>query len=524
MNDLCRMPFARLLLPMVVGILLQRYFPYEISLSLFLLPLFFIVLHWLLKKRYSYESRFLFGVGLYLFLMGIAYQRSAWQDRQLLTDDSIVHDHVLVKLIDLPVEKERTMRLLVRMASDSLHTGVKWQIHVKKDSISCRLQEGDWICFHSSMMKRREGANSSFDYDSYLRSKGISGSFYLASNSWMFVGHSHIFSFYRWSHSIQKKLVDVFRNQGIGGDELGVLSALSIGDKTLLDRDLKNSYSSTGASHILAVSGLHVGVVFWVFTQLLSQLFRAERFRKVRVVFSLVALWTYTFVTGLSPSVIRASIMLSMISLASLLNRRAMVYNTVFASAFMMLLYSPNYLFDVGFQLSYVAVLSILVFQKPIYQAFVFRSKICDKAWSLLSVSFAAQLGTMPLTLYYFHQISNVFWLSGFIVIPLSTVIIYLSVFLWTIHWIPYLSKGTAFLLEKSVMCMNFSIEKLESFHGIVCSNVRFEWVDLMLVGMMLGLLAMYVHKKSFSRVASFLIVVFVYSVYQAISQIFFVT
>ncbi len=308
--------------------------------------------------------------------------------------------------------------------------------------------------------------------------------------------------------------MDVFRNQGIDGDELGVLSALSVGDKTLLDKDLKNSYSSTGASHILAVSGLHVGVVFWVFTQLLSQIFRGERF----------ALWSYTFVTGLSPSVIRASIMLSMVSLASLLNRRAMVYNTVFASAFMMLLYSPNYLFDVGFQLSYVAVLSILVFQKPIYQAFVFRSKICDKAWSLLSVSFAAQLGTMPLTLYYFHQISNVFWLSGFIVIPLSTVIIYLSVFLWTIHWIPYLSKGTAFLVEKSVRCMNFSIEKMESFHGIVCSNVRFEWVDLMLVGMMLGLLAMYVHKKSFSRVASFLIVVFVYSVYQAISQIFFVT
>ncbi len=521
MKDLCRMPFARLLLPLVVGILLQKYLPYEMPLSLFLLPLFFIALHWLLKKRYSYESRFLFGVSLYLSLMGIAYQRSVWQGQQLLTDDSIVQDHVLVKLIDLPVEKERSMRLLVRMASDSLHTGVKWQIHVKKDSMSCRLQEGDWISFHSSMMKRRERENSSFDYDSYLRSKGISGSFYLASNSWMFVGHSHTFSFYRWSHSIQKKLVDVFRNQGIGGNELGVLSALSIGDKTLLDKGLKSSYSSTGASHILAVSGLHVGVVFWVFTQLLSQIFRGERFRKMRVVFSLTALWVYTFVTGLSPSVIRASIMLSMVSVASLLNRRAMVYNTVFASAFMMLLYSPNYLFDVGFQLSYVAVLSILVFQKPIYQALVFRSKICDKAWSLLSVSFAAQLGTMPLTLYYFHQISNVFWLSGFIVIPLSAVIIYLSIFLWTIHWVPYLSTLTAFFVEKSVRCMNFSIAKMESFQGIVCSNVRFEMLDLVLVGILLSLLAMYVQKKTFLRVFSFLIVVFVYSVYQSIYKFF---
>ena len=342
MNDFCRMPFARLLLPLVVGILLQRYFPYEISLSLFLLPLLFIALHGLLKKRYSYESRFLFGMSLYLFLMGIAYQRSAWQERQLITDDSIVQDHVLVKLIDLPVEKEKSMRLLVRMASDSLHSGVKWQIHVKKDSMSCRLQEGDWICFPSSVMKRRGRETSSFDYDSYLRSKGISGSFYLTSNSWMFVGHSCSFSFYRWSHSIQKKLVDVFRNQGIGGDELGVLSALSIGDKTLLDKGLKSSYSSTGASHILAVSGLHVGVVFWVFTQLLSQIFRGERFRKMRVVFSLTALWTYTFVTGLSPSVIRASIMLSMVSVASLLNRRAMVYNTVFASAFMMCCIPPT--------------------------------------------------------------------------------------------------------------------------------------------------------------------------------------
>lgn len=521
MNDFCRMPFARLLLPLVVGILLQRYFPYEISLSLFLLPLLFIALHGLLKKRYSYESRFLFGMSLYLFLMGIAYQRSAWQERQLITDDSIVQDHVLVKLIDLPVEKEKSMRLLVRMASDSLHNGVKWQIHVKKDSMSSCLQEGDWICFHSSMIRRRDGESSSFDYESFLRNKGISGSFYLPTGSWTFVDHSHAFSFYRWSHSIQKKLVDVFRNQGIGGDELGVLSALSIGDKTLLDKDLKNSYSSTGASHILAVSGLHVGVVFWVFTQLLSQVFRGEKRRKMRVVLSLSALWVYTFVTGLSPSVIRASIMLSMVSVASLLNRRAMVYNTVFASAFMMLLYSPSYLFDVGFQLSYVAVLSILVFQKPIYQAFVFRSKIWDKAWPLLSVSFAAQLGTMPLTLYYFHQISNVFWLSGFIVIPLSAVIIYLSIFLWTIHWVPYVSTLTAFFVEKSVRCMNFSIAKMESFQGIVCSNVRFEILDLVLVGMLLSLLAMYVQKKTFLRIFSFLIVVFVYSVYQSIYKFF---
>lgn len=523
MKDLSKMPFTRLLLPVVLGILLKKRIPCDWTIAFLPLSVLFFLLHIIYNQRKSYATRFLFGLFVFSFFIWLIGERIKKEEKELMPLSELPTE-ILAKIEDVPIERTKSIKLLARMMPDSSHSNVKWQIYLQKDSSSLLLQEGDWIVVKTDTARKIQQDNTDFNYEAYLKNRGVSGSFYVPSGKWYFVDHSTSFSLYRLSHSIQKHLVDIFRNKGIEGEELGVLSALSIGDKTMLSGDLKNSYSVTGASHILAVSGLHVGVVFLVFTKILSQIFRKDSWVKWRVVLSLLALWLFTFVTGLSPSVIRASIMLTFASVASLVNRKPMTFNIVFASAFFMLVYSPKYLFNVGFQLSYTAVMAILIFQKPLYESFVFHTKLQEKIWSLLSVSFAAQLGTIPLTLYYFHQTSNLFWLSGFIVIPLSAVVIYLSIFLWCVSAVPYLGDLVSFLLEKVVKCMNVSIVYIENFRGVVSPTIVFEMTDLVFFALLMVLLAFYVKKKSFFRIISFLFVMFVYSIYQVINKIFFVT
>lgn len=523
-------PFFRLAIFLIVGILLGKYCVGLQSVTLLVGALFCMVAYLVLyrKSRYAYQWVFGLGVGLLLTYMGL--ERMRWQESQLVESFQRwmvqeQREEIAVQIVDVPLEKTKSVQLLVRMLPDSLHQEVNLQLYVKKDSASLLLKEGDWIALNRKALKdRKKESLNGFDFDAYLRGRGISGSFYIPEYRWRFLSETSEFSIIRLSHSIQKYLVNVFRENRIEGKELGVLAALTIGDKTLLDKDLRKSYSTTGASHILAVSGLHVGVIFLVFTKILSQIFRGERLKKMRIVLALTALWIFAFVTGLSPSVVRASIMLTIGSMAVIFGRHSLTYNAVFASAFLMLLYSPRYLFDVSFQLSYLAVLSILMFQQPLYNTIVFRNKFLDSCWSLLSVSLAAQLGTLPLTLYYFHQLSNVFWLSGYVVIPLSSVIIYLAITLWMTHWMPWVGGAVSFVLDKIVWAMNESIEWMETIIGAVKEHVAVWIWEVMWLYVMMLILFMCVRKLSFKRLTAMFVVVFVYSAFQTINKIFFVT
>ncbi len=523
-------PFFRLVVFLIVGILLGKYCVGLQSVTLLVGALFCMLSYFVLsrKNRYVYQWMFGLSIGLLITYMGI--EQTRWQESQLVDSFQVLleeeqREEIAVQIVDVPLEKPKSVQLLVKMLPDSLHQEVNLQLYVKKDSVSLTLKEGDWIALNRKALKdRKQESDNGFDFDAYLRGRGISGSFYIPEYRWRFLSETQEFSFIRLSHSIQKYLVNVFRENKIGGKELGVLAALTIGDKTLLDKDLRKSYSTTGASHILAVSGLHVGVIFLVFTKILSQILRGERLKKMRIVLALTALWIFAFVTGLSPSVVRASIMLTIGSMAVIFGRHSLTYNAVFASAFLMLLYSPRYLFDISFQLSYLAVLSILMFQQPIYNTIVFQNKFMDSCWSLLSVSLAAQLGTLPLTLYYFHQLSNVFWLSGYVVIPLSSIIIYLSIALWMTSWVPWVGSFVSFVLSKIVWGMNEAIQWMETMVGAVREDVRMLSCEVVWLYIMMIVLFLSVRKLSFRRLSAMFVAVFVYSVFQTINKIFFVT
>ena len=203
--------------------------------------------------------------------------------------------------------------------------------------------------------------------------------------------------------------------------------ALCLADKSSLDSKIKKDFSRAGASHILAVSGMHVGIIFTAISTLLSLISKGRKFQLFAGILSICFLWFYAFICGLQPSIVRACTMFSVPIIGKLLKRDASSLNSLLFTAFCMLIYDHTYLFNLGFQLSFLAVAGILLFQEKIFNILPLQNKILIWIWSLTSVSIAAQITTLPLTIYYFNCIPILSLITNLVIVPLATVLIYFS-------------------------------------------------------------------------------------------------
>ena len=235
------------------------------------------------------------------------------------------------------------------------------------------------------------------------------------------------------------KLLERLKEEGVEGDAYAVVAAMALGDKSALTKELKNVYSVTGASHVLALSGLHLGIIY----TLISFLIVGRRWQTVSQLFCILSIWAFVFLVGMSVSVVRSAIMLTVYALLSLGHRDKMSVNTLAFAALVMLLVSPRSLFDIGFQMSFVAVLSILlwlpVFMGVFSERFLMEHRWVKWCWGMVAVSVAAQTGVAPLIAYYFGRFSSYFLLTNFIVIPAATLILYLSLVVLLIPRLAYL-------------------------------------------------------------------------------------
>jgi competence protein ComEC len=250
-------------------------------------------------------------------------------------------------------------------------------------------------------------------------------------------------------------LLDIYRKFNIKGNEFGVLAALTLGYTDDLQPELMAGYSATGVVHILSVSGMHVGIVYAVMAFLLGFMNKTQGQKVFKGLFIMLFLWGYAFLSGLSLPVIRSALMFSFIAIATCFERKSQIYNTIFMSMLAMLVVNPASLYDVGFQLSYACVLSIIFFKPILDKLYNPTTKPVRYVWTMFAVSLAAQIGTTPFTLYYFQQFPNYFLLTNFIAIPLSSVIIYLAMGLLFVSFVPYLSAVIALLLNGSVWLLN---------------------------------------------------------------------
>ena len=338
--------------------------------------------------------------------------------------------------------------------------GGKVLLYLQKDSMPMPVM-GDVLLVETQV--RRGGKSGEFDYGLYLRRQGIVGTCWALRRNWQLIGHEDDMGLKGLAKRSQYFLYQQYRKMGVEGQELGIISALTLGYREDLDKDVQRAFSASGAMHVLAVSGLHTGIVWgivmWILT--LGVLYKPlweDKFRRWLLnISTIVLIWAYAFLTGLSPSVMRSALMLTFWALSSLLEQQTSRWNPLLAAAVVILIVNPLALWSVSFQLSFAAVAGIMLFGSSMQQAVVSKGRVWQSVSGLLIVSLAAQLGTMPLTLHYFGQTSNYFALTNLIVVPMAGILLSLGfstlAMSWCAvgEWLGWATKWCTWLLNQAV-------------------------------------------------------------------------
>ena len=511
-------PFLRLLLPLLVGIIAAFYLPIPLLgqfspvITCLLLP-FGIYFAW--KQKLSVPSVRMGAALMTVTLVFLGYSLCYWQDQRhyeqhIENKISIDKKQTYLARIAAPPKLKQTtlqaqVQLLALIDSNGVETSVEGKIMAsfKLDTFSMQLTYGDGILLQANLKAIGAADNPhGFDAGAYYRLQNIYHQCYLGENQWAAMpalngGFYLQKALWQWR---QYLIAILARELGAYPNELAVASALILGDRQSLSADLKNAYADTGATHVLAVSGLHVGLIS-VGLALLLGLFRRKKngTRKTmgEVLFLLLGIWFFALLTGASPSVMRAATMFSLITIADALDRRSSIYNTLAGSAFLLLCLQPTILWDIGFQLSYLAVLGIVYLHPLIYKKLYIANKLGDYIWNLTAVSLAAQIATLPISLFYFHQFPIYFWLSGLLVIPLATIIMFLGVLLLLLSGIPALASIVATMLYWALALMNAGVFMIQQLPGSVWDGFWLEaWEMWLCYAILILIIASIVTRK----------------------------
>ncbi|HBE43164.1 MAG TPA: hypothetical protein DDW27_18580, partial [Bacteroidales bacterium] len=355
-------------------------------------------------------------------------------------------------LDDIPEEKEKSWKMIVRLGgviynNDLLRKGGSLLIYHRKTGQSPPYLPGDELiirCTPAEITNR--GNPGEFDYRFYMENQGIRYFTFTDSSDILRHTSPHHRKLKHTALIIREKILDMFLKRGIGDENLGLVAAMTLGQKNLLDPEQKQYFMKAGVMHIMAVSGLHTVILsLFIFNMLF---FLKGKMNIVRVLITLLTLWAFAFITGLTPSVLRATLMFSFLQAGKIMKRPVNAVNSILASAFILILIRPSVIFDAGFLLSYSAVIFIICFYRDLYLKISFRYRIPDLIWQSAAVSIIAQAGTLPLTVMLFNRFPVWFILSNIIVVPLSSLVVITGVLVLISCPLPILSRLLAWILE----------------------------------------------------------------------------
>lgn len=427
-------PFVRLLLSFAAGILLAIQF----NLHIPGLPIAFLALLALMelskRLRGLYRYRWLPGLLLSTALLMAGYGVT-WQHNELNHDSHFSNIKpteagilLIGEVAEAPSRKEKWVKIELGVQAAEANDGKLKPatggllLYLQRDSFAESLAFGDRLILNGKVATVEPPANPhAFDYSRYLQFQNIHYQAFVKSGSWSLLEKQSSFSPYGAAIQLQSRFTETLRKHLPTENEFAVGAALIFGYRSEVPEEVLTAYSQTGAMHVLAVSGMHVGILFLILNFFLKRVkWQHRSWHLLKALILLVLIWSFALVTGASPSVMRSTVMFSFVVTADALGRNNNFYNTLTASAFCLLLYDPYWLMSVSFQLSYLAILGIVYFQPKIAGLWVIENKVGNYLWELNSVSLAAQLMTLPFTLLYFHQFPTYFWLSSLILVPLS--------------------------------------------------------------------------------------------------------
>ncbi|MCD4724364.1 MAG: ComEC family competence protein [Bacteroidales bacterium] len=522
-----QVPLVRLIIPFITGIIIstetetvlfmQEYFLYGIAFMVIAGGLTY-------ASVFGYSSRWVYGSFIVIFMFMCGYSLTEKKEAHgkkmsgaFKTDRRIY----LARIDEIFVMREKSCRGLLSLLSYKDSSGWnscsgKLMVYTEPDSSLPGISAGTILLIHAELRPVEPPKNpAEFDYRTYLQRKGIYHSTYLKKGQWHVTDRQTAFSIMHFAAKLRSALLDKLVLNGIQGGQLGVSAALLLGDDSHLSTDIRNVYAGAGAMHILCVSGLHVGVVYLVLYSMLGFLKRFRPGKYLVPVLLILSIWMYALITGLAAPVIRASCMISFLIVGSALSRHMNVYNTLAAAAMLMLLFDPYALFAAGFQLSYAAVLGIVSLQRPLYNLLYFRYGIPDKIWAITTVSIAAQLGTLPIVLYYFHQFPMYSLLTNLIVIPLSSFIIYAGFLLMFLPSLSYASSAAAWVLGTLLRLMDMGVSFVEGLPHSVIKDIFIDAVMAWLIYLIIISFSIFLFRKNIKILITGMAILLLFSAYR---------
>ncbi|MEZ5020049.1 MAG: ComEC/Rec2 family competence protein [Bacteroidales bacterium] len=513
-------PFLRLTVPLCAGVIMAEYLPGMTPVVAIMAVMALAVMTLRLFRR-SYLNDLIYGATLMLFLVSSGYLDRTIE-MQRLSDLDTGRQEITIRLSDYPdrgnsgysvrgriltVEKtdpaggqdesgslpgdsinrpgdsiNRPTDTITRPDDSLTRPGDSINRHADTitrlrgsmllwfmtDTLPSRWKPGDLLRVTVRPVRVRNNGNPcEFNYSRYLEGQGIRYMAFFRAGDITGYCQGKRRTLRESSLVTAHRITDAFRRAGLQGEELGLVTALTLGDKELLDRERLTTFSRSGAMHIMAVSGLHVGMISMVLSWILF--FMKGRLKQVRPLIIVPALWVFAFITGLSPSVLRATIMFTFLQAGNLINRPAAGMNNLLASAFLIVAGHPGVIFEAGFQLSYLAVAFIINFYTPLCRLVKPGNRILNYFWQVTAVSLVAQAGTLALSVRLFNIFPLLFLLTNIIVIPVCFVVLLLAMALLITSPFPPVASFFALLLDHlAAFTLGFTGIISSSDHGVI--------------------------------------------------------
>lgn len=493
-------PFVRLLIPLILGIGISWYRPdqvvYKLGFAaLALSMIFFFTLLVSYKNHHVYRNKWFIGLLVHLIILIAAYNLTYLHAQKFNADHfaNMPSEALIVTVsnepqasgeilrfesrveqsVSLKTIKKASGRLLVALKMDAKHPPV--------------LKFGDRMIIPSKYTGVEPPYNpGEFNYKEYLATRQLYHQVFLSRQEIRIVGHDAGDQILSYAIGLRRQLVKKFYRYLPDKEAAALASTLILGYRANLSKEVVSAYSKTGTMHVLSVSGMHVGIIFVVLNFLIRPLRRFKHMRYASALLIIVLIWFYALITGFSPSVCRAAMMLTFVVLGKALHKNLNTYNLLAISAFFLLLYNPYYLLDVGFQLSYFAVLGLVYLHPKIYGLFYIKNKLLDSAWSYCALSCAAQLATFPLSIYYFHQFPLYFLLGNLVIVLPVALIMYAGIIFLFIPW-PGVLAPLGWFLNKLIGFTDQILYYIEDLPMASIADIWISRIDYLMIYLIIG-------------------------------------
>lgn len=492
---------------LILGIVLGFYFEPNFNISCLVLGLLILFLVIAFKKQKRTTFPF-FGITASLAVVFLGIVITAILNPE---NDATNYAHQLkktenewlVKVDEVLKPSAFNSRYIVKAKNlNKTRVTGKLLLRITKDSRNNILKVNDEIIFYATAKEIAKPLNPhQFNYKQYLKKEGVYHQLTIANDAFIQIVNPSK-TIFGYAQNFRQNLIEKLKKKDFGKEELGVIQALLLGQRNEISEQTYTDYKNAGAVHILAVSGLHIGILLLILQFVLKPLEFLPKGKTIKLLVIIALLWAFAFIAGLSASIIRAVTMFSFIAYAMYLNRPTNTFNTIALSMFFILLIKPLFLFQVGFQMSYAAVIAIVWIYPKLQQFWHPKHIVLRKAWQLIAVSSAAQLGVLPISLFYFHQFPSLFFISNLIIIPFLGLILGLGILVLVL-------AGLNSLPDILVMCYNYVIKSMNAViafvgrqEAFVFSDISFDAIQLVLGYTLIISLVVALSKPKFKNLA----------------------